>query len=258
MTVTRSASRIIDEQAHGCPEAGEFCWFDGRVHTYEAVNRRINNVVRGLIAVGVRQGDRVGVLMETGPARWSPSPRQLGWERFAGDAARHRPVRVIRLGRVTEILTDLTNLMPRASCPDRCRCWVVVKLRDLVCRADALEQGQSHRHGKIGPGRCRVAGGIDRIPDWRTMFIARCLADGDLRPSRSPTTAGGVGLGNRLGTAALGRRDTVYCLTPLHHESALLVSLGGAVMGGTHRIVPRLAPGPVRGRVRQYGVTVVS
>ena len=34
----------------------------------EAVNRRINNVVRGLIEVGVRQGDHVGVLMETRPS----------------------------------------------------------------------------------------------------------------------------------------------------------------------------------------------
>ena len=62
-----SLGRIIDEQAHDAPQ-GEFLLFDGRVHTYEAVNRRINNVVRGLIEVGVRQGDRVGVLMETRPS----------------------------------------------------------------------------------------------------------------------------------------------------------------------------------------------
>src|SRR5262249_10186369 len=61
-----SLGRIIDEQAHEAPQ-GEFLLFDGRVHTYEAVNRRINNVVRGLIEVGVRQGDRVGILMETRP-----------------------------------------------------------------------------------------------------------------------------------------------------------------------------------------------
>ena len=38
-----------------------------------------------------------------------------------------------------------------------------------------------------------------------------------------------------FGTASaanLGRGDTVYCLTPLHHQSGLLVSLGGAVVGG--------------------------
>lgn len=46
-----SLGRIIEEQAHDAPQ-GEFLLFDGRVHTYEAVNRRINNVVRGLIEVG--------------------------------------------------------------------------------------------------------------------------------------------------------------------------------------------------------------
>ena len=35
----------LDEQADGNPN-GEFLLFDGRVHTYEGVNRRINNVVR--------------------------------------------------------------------------------------------------------------------------------------------------------------------------------------------------------------------
>ena len=62
-----SLGRIIGEQAHDAPN-GEFLLFDGRVHTYEAVNRRIDNVVRGLIAVGVRQGEHVGVLMETRPS----------------------------------------------------------------------------------------------------------------------------------------------------------------------------------------------
>ena len=62
-----SSARIIDEQAEGAPQ-GEFLLFDGRVHTYEGVNRRINNVVRGLIRVGVRQGVRVGVLMDTRPS----------------------------------------------------------------------------------------------------------------------------------------------------------------------------------------------
>ncbi|HOB50258.1 MAG TPA: alpha/beta fold hydrolase, partial [Mycobacterium sp.] len=62
-----SLGRIIDEQADEAPN-GEFLLFDGRVHTYQAVNRRIDNVVRGLIAVGVRQGTRVGVLMDTRPS----------------------------------------------------------------------------------------------------------------------------------------------------------------------------------------------
>ena len=62
-----SLGRIMSEQAADAPE-GECLLFDGRVHTYEAVDTRIDNVVRGLIEVGVRQGDRVGVLMETRPS----------------------------------------------------------------------------------------------------------------------------------------------------------------------------------------------
>ncbi|HVQ50074.1 MAG TPA: alpha/beta fold hydrolase, partial [Mycobacterium sp.] len=62
-----SLGRIMSEQARDVPE-GECLLFDGRVHTYEAVDRRINNVVRGLIEVGVRQGAHVGVLMETRPS----------------------------------------------------------------------------------------------------------------------------------------------------------------------------------------------
>lgn len=37
--------------------------FSDRVHTFSAVDPRITNVVRGLIDVGGRQGDHIGVLM---------------------------------------------------------------------------------------------------------------------------------------------------------------------------------------------------
>ena len=65
-----------------------------------------------------------------------------------------------------------------------------------------------------------------------------------------------------FGTASaanLGRSDTVYCLTPLHHQSGLLVSLGGAVVGGSRIALSRgLRPDRFVQEIRQYGVTVVS
>src|SRR6185503_10054952 len=65
-----------------------------------------------------------------------------------------------------------------------------------------------------------------------------------------------------FGTASaanLGRADTVYCLTPLHHQSGLLVSLGGAVVGGSRIALSReLRPDRLLQEIRQYGVTVVS
>src|SRR5208337_2948320 len=105
-----SLGRIIAEQASDAPN-GEFLLFDGRVHTYEAVNRRIDNVVRGLIEVGVRQGEHVGVLMETRP---SALVAIAALSRLGAVAVVMRPdvdlAASVRLGRVTEIVTDPTNL----------------------------------------------------------------------------------------------------------------------------------------------------
>ncbi|MDR3659764.1 MAG: AMP-binding protein, partial [Mycobacterium sp.] len=65
-----------------------------------------------------------------------------------------------------------------------------------------------------------------------------------------------------FGTASaanLGRGDTVYCLTPLHHQSGLLVALGGAVGGGARIALSRgLRSDRFVHELRQYGVTVVS
>ncbi len=68
--------------------------------------------------------------------------------------------------------------------------------------------------------------------------------------------------GTASAAALGGRGDTVYCLTPpLHHQSGLLVSLGGgAVVGGTRIALSRggLRPDRFLAEIRQYGVTVVS
>ena len=68
-----SLGRIMSEQARDVPN-GEACC-STVASTYEAVDRRINNVVRGLIEVGVRQAHHVGVLMETRPSASWRSPR---------------------------------------------------------------------------------------------------------------------------------------------------------------------------------------
>ncbi|MBV8928269.1 MAG: alpha/beta fold hydrolase, partial [Mycobacteriaceae bacterium] len=105
-----SLARIMSEQAANAPK-GECLLFDGRVHTYEAVDTRINNVVRGLIQVGVRQGDRVGVLMETRP---SALVAIAALSRLGAVAVLMPPdadlAAAARLGGVAEIITDPTNL----------------------------------------------------------------------------------------------------------------------------------------------------
>ncbi|SPM27219.1 acyl-CoA synthetase, partial [Mycobacterium terramassiliense] len=252
-----SLGRIIDEQARDAPQ-GEFLLFDGRVHTYEAVNRRVNNVVRGLIEVGVRQGDRVGVLMETRP---SALVAIAALSRLGAIAVVMRPdadlVASVRLGGVTEILTDPTNLDAARDLPGQILVLGGGEARDLHLPhdSDVIDMEQIDPDAVQLPAWYRPNPGLARD----LAFIAFNAAGGELVAKQITNYRWAVSAFGTASTAALDRRDTVYCLTPLHHESALLVSLGGAVVGGTRIALSRgLQPDRFVQEVRQYGVTVVS
>ncbi|OBF85394.1 acyl-CoA synthetase [Mycobacterium sp. 852002-51163_SCH5372311] len=256
-----SLGRIIDEQAHDAPQ-GEFLLFDGRVHTYEAVNRRINNVVRGLIEVGVRQGDRVGVLMETRP---SALVAIAALSRLGAVAVVMRPdadlAEMIRLGGVTEILTDPTNLDAARQQPGQVLVLGGGETRDLRLPEDALEQGQVIDMEKIDPDAVELPAWYRPNPALARDLaaIAFTTASGELVAKQITNYRWAVSAFGTASTASLDRKDTVYCLTPLHHESALLVNLGGAVVGGTRIALSRgLQPDRFVQEIRQYGVTVVS
>ncbi len=256
-----SLGRIIDEQAHEAPQ-GEFLLFDGRVHTYEAVNRRVNNVVRGLIEVGVRQGDRVGVLMETRPSAFVAI---AALSRLGAVAVVMRPdadvAASVRLGGVTEVLTDPTNLEAVLASGRQTTGQVLVlgggESRDLHLPedADVIDMEQIDPDAVELPAWYRPNPGLARD----LAFIAFSAAGGELVAKQITNYRWAVSAFGTASTASLDRRDTVYCLTPLHHESALLVSLGGAVVGGTRIALSRgLQPDRFVQEVRQYGVTVVS
>jgi putative long chain acyl-CoA synthase len=252
-----SLGRIIDEQAHDAPQ-GEFLLFDGRVHTYEAVNRRINNVVRGLIEVGVRQGDHVGVLMETRP---SALVAIAALSRLGAVAVVMRPdadlAASVRLGKVTEILTDPTNLDAARQMPGQVLVLGGGESRDLHLpeHADVIDMEQIDPDAVELPAWYRPNPGLARD----LAFVAFNTAGGELVAKQITNYRWAVSAFGTASTAVLDRRDTVYCLTPLHHESALLVALGGAVVGGTRIALSRgLRPDRFVQEVRQYGVTVVS
>ena len=252
-----SLGRIIDEQANDAPQ-GEFLLFDGRVHTYEAVNRRINNVVRGLIEVGVRQGDRVGVLMETRP---SALVAIAALSRLGAVAVVMRPdadlATTVRLGGVTEILTDPTNLDAARQMPGQVLVLGGGESRDLHVPedADVIDMEQIDPDAVELPAWYRPNPGLARD----LAAIAFSTASGELVAKQITNYRWAVSAFGTASAAALDRKDTVYCLTPLHHESALLVNLGGAVVGGTRIALSRgLQPDRFVQEIRQYGVTVVS
>ncbi|WP_372489505.1 acyl-CoA synthetase [Candidatus Mycolicibacterium alkanivorans] len=252
-----SLARIIDEQADGAPN-GEFLIFDGRVHTYEGVNCRINNVVRGLIRVGVRQGVRVGVLMDTRP---SALVAIAALSRLGAVAVLMPPDadldEAVRLGGVTEVITDPGNLEAARKLPVQILVLGGGESRDLNLPADSgvIDMEKIDPDTVALPGWYRPNPGLARD----LAFVAFSTIGGELVPKQITNYRWALSAFGTASAAALGRSDTVYCLTPLHHQSGLLVSLGGAVVGGARIALSRgLQPDRFAAEIRRYGVTVVS
>jgi putative long chain acyl-CoA synthase len=252
-----SLGRIVGEQAAGAPD-GEFLLFDGRVHTYEAVDRRINNVVRGFIDVGIRQGDAVGILMETRP---SALVAIAALSRLGAVAVLMPPdgdlEEAARLGGVSEILTDPTNLEAALQLDLKVLVLGGGESRDLHLPegADVIDMEQIDPDAVDLPGWYRPNPGYARD----LAFIAFSTTGGELTAKQITNYRWALSAFGTASTATLSRGDTVYCLTPLHHQSGLLVALGGAVVGGARIALSReLCPERFVQEIRQYGVTVVS
>lgn len=255
-----SLGRIMSEQVRDAPN-GEFLLFDGRVHTYEAVDRRINNVVRGLIDVGVRQGAHVGVLMETRP---SALVAIAALSRLGAVAVLMPPdvdlAAAARLGAVSEIIADPSNLEAARKLDMRVLVLGGGESRDLhldenADAPDVVDMEQIDPDVVDLPGWYRSNPGLARD----LAFVAFSSIGGELIARQITNYRWALSAFGTASAANLGRGDTVYCLTPLHHQSGLLVALGGAVVGGARIALSRdLHPDRFLQEIRQYGVTVVS
>ena len=252
-----SLGRILSEQARDLPD-GECLLFDGRVHTYEAVDRRINNVVRGLIEVGVRQGAHVGVLMETRP---SALVAIAALSRLGAVAVLMPPdvdlAAAARLGGVSEIIADPSHLEAAHRLDTRVLVLGGGESRELHLSDDAGVTDME----KIDPDIVDLPGWYRPNPGLARdlAFVGFSSSGGDLVARQITNYRWALSAFGTASAANLGRADTVYCLTPLHHQSGLLVSLGGAVVGGSRIALSRgLRPDRFLQEIRQYGVTVVS
>ena len=253
-----SLGRIIAEQAEEAPD-GEFLLFDGRVHTYQGVNRRIDNVVRGLIDVGVRQGSRVGVLMDTRP---SALVAIAALSRLGAVAVLMPPdadlAQAARLGGITDVIADPANLAAAAELPVQVLVLGGGEARslDLPADSDVIDME------KIDPDAVELPGWYRPNPAYArdvAFVVFNAVGGGELVPKQITNYRFALSAFGTASAAALTRNDTVYCLTPLHHQAGLLVSLGGSVVAGSRIALSRgLNPEQFLDEVRQYGVSVVT
>lgn len=239
----------------------ELFLFESRVLTHAQVNTRIDNVVAGLVACGIRPGQHVGVLMETRPSALVvvAALSRLGAvaAMLAGDADLGEGLRVAEC---SVIVTDPVHLELAERHCDR----VLVlgggsgDTREIASAdgASVVDMEQIDPASVVMPTWYRPDPGL--AGDLAFILFTRTRAG---RLSVWPVTNHRFAMSafGAASAAGLTDRDTVYCLPPLHQASGLLTTLGATVVGRS-RIALSAGVDAERFAVEvpRYGVTVVS
>ncbi|HEX4106504.1 MAG TPA: AMP-binding protein [Solirubrobacteraceae bacterium] len=248
-----SLGSLLDEQARRAPGDVLFL-FEDRAHTQADAKRRIDSVVKGLISVGIRQGQHVGVLMRTRPSALALT---AALSRLGAVAVLLRPdgdlQREADLGGVRVIVAD----------PEH------AELARAVRPSHVLLLGGGGGPREVGPDLLdmeQIDPDAVALPAWYepNPGLARDLAfilfSGEGAGTRAQAITNRRWALSAFGTAssaALTSADTVYCVTPIYHTSGLLMSIAGAVAGGARlAMATRFAPDTFWEEVRRYGVTV--
>jgi putative long chain acyl-CoA synthase len=247
-----SLGKLLDERADDHPEQ-IFFLFEDRAHTHAAAKHRIDSIVRGLISVGVHQGEHVGVLME-------PRPTALtvvaALNRLGAVAVLLRPdgavEREAELGEIARVVADPEHMEGAA----KAGVQVLVlggggEDRDLGSGVVDME--------RIDPSEVTLPGWYKPNPGRaRDLAFILFTGSGDrTRPNRITNRRWILSAFGTAASASLSESDTVYSVTPVYHPSGLMVSFGGAIAGGARIAMARhFDPSTFWDEVRRYGVTV--
>lgn len=253
-----SVGLVLAEQAERIGKSTVFLW-QGRAHTYADADRRVNAVVRGLIATGVKPGMHVGVMMASRPSYLSTvfALSRLGAVAvlISPDGKRVALEQALELGKVEMLITD----------PER------AAVGRQTFKGPVLVLGGGGKHRTLVEGVVDMeAIDPDRVvlPSWyepnpgRASDLALIIftAGKDERPraARITNRRWAVAAYGAAAASTLTSKDTVYCCMPLDHAAGLLVSVGGALVGGARlALAPGFDPSTFWSDVRRYGVTVV-
>ena len=256
-----SVGRALGDQAASNPDATFFLW-KGRAFTYGDADRRVDNVVRGLIHCGVRKGSRVGVLMDTRPSYLSIvcALNRMGAVAVLlhPDSTRVSLSQAVVLSEMDAIVTD----------PEHAS-----RARDAF-EGPVLSLGGGPPESGV---RALPEGILDMeqidpqavvLPAWYepNAGLAADLAMIIFTAGRAEAPKAARITNRRWAFSALGAAalctltgdDTVYCCLPLHHAAGMLVAVGGAVIGGSRlALAKRFDLATFFPEVRRYGATVV-
>ena len=251
-----SLGLLIEERRLRAPR-DVFFLYEDRAYDAGEVGERVDNVVRGLLSIGVRQGEHVGVLMS---ARPSALAAVAAINRIGAVAVLMRPDgdprREATLGQIERIIADPERAALAAEL-EGVETFVLGgggEPRDLpIARATDMEQIDP---SGVTPPRWY------RPDPGRASDLAFILFSGEGEYTRASRITNRRWAQSAFGTAsaaALSPADTVYSVTPVYHPSGLMMSIGGAIAGGARLAVARrFDVSTFWEEVRRYGVTVAS
>jgi putative long chain acyl-CoA synthase len=249
-----SVSLVLAEQARRVPD-DTFFLFEGRAYSYAEANRRVDNVARGLISLGVRQGSHVGILMTTRPSALAVA---AALSRIGAVAVMLRPEgeleREIDFGGVEHVVADLENAIIAHEAFGK-TVWVL----GGGGAPRTLETGLVDME-PIDPLRVELPAWYEPDPALaeEVGYILFSGRGARLRANRITHRRWALSAFGAASAAALTSRDTVYCCTPLHHPTGILVCVGGALVGGARLAVAlRFDAATFWDEVRRYGASVV-
>lgn len=251
-----SLGLLVDERMRRAPH-DTFFLFEDCAYSAIEINERIDNVVRGLISIGVRQGEHVGVLMG---ARPSALAVVVALSRVGAVSVLLRPdgdaPREAALGQVQRIVAD----------PER------ASLAAGLGTVHTFVLGGGGGPRDLGQPLITDMEQIDptevELPSWyrpdngRASDLAFVVFTGQGEQTRTSRISNRRWAQSAFGTAssaALTAGDTVYSVTPLYHPSGLMMSIGGAIAGGARlAMASTFQPSTFWDEIRRYGVTIAS
>jgi len=260
-----SMAKVLSEQAAAIPENTFFLW-NGRAFTYRDADRRVSNVVRGLVACGVKPKTKVGVLMEARPSYLSmvTALNRMGAVAvlLAPDSTRVTLEQAIATAGIEVFVTDPEN---------------ATRARDAFAKGEVLVLGGGPPH----PGRPALPSGVRDMEEIdpekvvlprdleldaarasdlaMIIFTAGRTRTGDqVRPARITNRRWAFSALGAAAGCALTSDDTVYCCLPLTHAAGMLVATGGALIGGSRlALSPHFDEKKFWPDVHRYGATIV-
>jgi len=249
-----SSGLVLAEQAARAPH-DTFFLFAGRAYSYAQANRRVDAVTRGLISLGVRQGDHVGILMPTRPSALAAA---TALSRLGAIVVMLRPdgdlEREVALAEVGPVIVDPENAA-RAHATLGREVWVLGGGGE----ARKLGRGQLDMEA-IDPEAVTLPGWYEPNPGRAEdlAFIVFGGREKQVRANRITNRRWALSAFTAAAATAITSADTVYCATPLHHPTGMLVCVGGALVGGARLAVAEsFTASTFWDEVRRYGATVV-